>query len=109
MLQYKGYIGHVVFDDLNELFFGEIINTQAVITFQATMAHHLKKAFMEAIDHYLKSCEKQFKEPEVPLLGQLTLTISPELHRDVFMAAKNSGVSLNVWICSALRHAVCRH
>lgn len=109
MLQYKGYIGHVVFDDLNELFFGEIINTQAVITFQATRANHLKKAFMEAIDNYLKSCEKQFKEPELPYLGQLKVTVSPELHRDVFLAAKHSGVSLNVWICSALRHAVCRH
>ncbi|CDZ79345.1 putative protein encoded in hypervariable junctions of pilus gene clusters [Legionella massiliensis] len=109
MLQYKGYIGHVVFDDLNELFFGEIINTQTVITFQATMSHQLKNAFMEAIDNYLKSCEKQLKEPEVPLSGQLALTVSPELHRDVFMAAKNLRVSLNVWICSALRHAVCRH
>ncbi|HFL3415728.1 MULTISPECIES: type II toxin-antitoxin system HicB family antitoxin [Legionella] len=109
MLQYKGYIGHVVFDDLNELFFGEIINTQAVITFQATMAHHLKKAFIEAIDNYLKYCDEQFKEPEVPYSGQLTLNIPPELFRDILMAAKHSGVSLNVWICSSLRHAVCRH
>ncbi|WP_052674070.1 hypothetical protein [Legionella fallonii] len=53
MLQYKGYIGHVVFDDLNELFFGEIINTQTVITFQATVANQLKNAFMEAIDNWV--------------------------------------------------------
>lgn len=104
MLQYKGYIAHVEFDDLNELFFGEIINTKAVITFQATMAHDFA-----AIENYLKQCDEQFKIPDVPFLGQLNLAISPELYRDVFMAAEHSGVSLDLWICSALRHAVYRY
>lgn len=109
MLQYKGYIGHVEFDDLNERFFGEIINTKAVITFQATMAHDLKQAFINSIENYLKQCNEQFKIPDVPFLGQLNLTISPELYRDVFIAAKHAGVSLDLWICSALRHAVYRY
>ncbi|HAU0134640.1 TPA: type II toxin-antitoxin system HicB family antitoxin [Legionella pneumophila] len=109
MLQYKGYIGHVEFDDLNELFFGEIINTKAVITFQATMARDLKQAFIEAIEQYLKRCDEQFKIPDAPFLGQLNLRIPPELYRDVFMAAKHSGVSLDLWICCALRHSVYRY
>jgi len=38
MLNSKGYIGHVEFDDENELFVGEVINTKDVITFQADTA-----------------------------------------------------------------------
>ena len=33
MLNYKGYIGHVEFDDEAEIFAGEVINTKDVITF----------------------------------------------------------------------------
>jgi predicted HicB family RNase H-like nuclease len=42
MLNYKGYIGSVEFDDENELFTGEVINTGDVITFQSDDAHCFK-------------------------------------------------------------------
>ena len=34
MLEHKGYIGHISFDDDAEIFHGEVINTRDVITFQ---------------------------------------------------------------------------
>jgi len=34
MMEYKGYIGKVEFDDEAEIFHGEVINTRDVITFQ---------------------------------------------------------------------------
>lgn len=39
MLNYKGFIGHVVFDDGHETFVGEVINTKDIITFQSENAH----------------------------------------------------------------------
>lgn len=36
MMIYKGYIGHVEFDDEIEIFHGEVINTRDVITFQGS-------------------------------------------------------------------------
>jgi predicted HicB family RNase H-like nuclease len=109
MLQYKDYIGHVVFDDLNELFFGEVINIKGVITFQAATARDLKQSFVAAIDGYLEQCDELCIEPEMPFSGRLTFNISPELHRDVSIAAQQSGETLSVWICNALRHVLCRH
>lgn len=58
MLHYKSYPGHVEFDDENELFVGEVINTKDVITFQADTAHGLKKPFVESIEDYIDFCHE---------------------------------------------------
>ena len=56
MLEYKGYLGHVEFDDEAEVFHGEVINTRDVITFQGTSVDGLHKAFIESVDDYLDFC-----------------------------------------------------
>ena len=38
MLNYKGFIGTVEYDDKAHIFSGEVINTRTVITFQGTSA-----------------------------------------------------------------------
>ena len=106
MLNYKGYLGHVEFDDENELFVGEVINTKDVITFQADTAHGLKQAFVESIDDYIDFCRERNEKPEKPFSGKFNLRISPELHREAYVAAKQSGMSLNSWVCDVLKHAV---
>ena len=106
MLNYKSYIGHVEFDDKNEIFYGEVINTKDVITFQSDTAHGLKKAFIDSVDDYLEFCKERNERPEKPFSGKFNLRISPELHREAYVAAKNSGVSLNAWVCAVLKHAV---
>lgn len=59
MLNYKGYIAHIEFDDEAELFHGEVINTRDVVTFQATTAHELKKEFIASVDDYLAFCAER--------------------------------------------------
>ncbi len=106
MLNYKGYLGHVDFDDENEMFVGEVINTKDVITFQAETARDLKQAFIDSIEDYLEFCHIRNEKPEKPFSGKFNLRISPELHREAFVAAKHSGMSLNAWVCNVLRRAV---
>ena len=106
MLNYKGYIGHVAFDDENEIFSGEVINTKDVITFQSDTAHGLKQAFIDSIEDYVEFCHERNESPEKPFSGKFNLRVSPKLHREVYVAAKNSGMSLNSWVCDILQHAV---
>ena len=106
MLNYKGYIGHVEFDDENEMFAGEVINTKDVITFKSDTAHGLKQEFIESVDDYLDFCHERNEMPEKPFSGIFNLRITPELHREAYVAAKHSGMSLNSWVCDVLRHAV---
>ncbi len=58
MLQYKGYTGHVEFDDEAGLFHGEVIDLRDVVTFQGTSVEELEQAFRGSVDDYLKFCEE---------------------------------------------------
>jgi len=106
MLIYKGYMGHVEFDDETDIFHGEIINTRDVITFQGSTVAEIKKAFKESIDDYLNFCKERNEEPEKPFSGKFNLRIEPELHRQVYIAAKQNQISLNQWIAEAIKHHI---
>lgn len=106
MLTYKGYIGHVVFDDEVEIFHGEVINTRDVITFQGSTVAEIKKAFKESINDYLEFCKERNEEPEKPFSGKFNLRLDPELHRQVYVAAKQHHMSLNQWITETIRQHI---
>lgn len=58
-MDYKGYIGHVVFDNDADIFHGEIINTRDVVTFQGKTEEEIHQAFHESVDTYLEWCKER--------------------------------------------------
>ncbi|HEV2855565.1 MAG TPA: type II toxin-antitoxin system HicB family antitoxin [Thermoanaerobaculia bacterium] len=105
MLTYKGYSGHVEFDDEAGLFHGEVLDTRDVITFQGTSVEELTQAFQDSIDDYLEFCEKRGEEPDKPFSGRVMLRVPPTLHRRVYAQARREGKSLNQWIVEKLKEA----
>jgi len=108
MMEYKGYIGKVEFDDEAGVIHGEVINTRDVITFQGDSVAELKKAFRESVEDYLEFCRERGEAPEKPFSGQFVTRIPPDLHRQVNVAALLSGKSLNAWVAEQLQRAVIR-
>lgn len=106
MLKYKDYIGHVEFDDEAEIFYGEVINTRDVITFQGKTVKELKKEFVESVEDYLAFCLKRGEEPERPFSGKFNVRLDPELHRQAYVASRQSGKSLNTWVAEAIMHEI---
>jgi len=106
MLMYKGYIGHVEFDDEADIFHGEVINTRDVITFQGKTVAEIKKAFRESVNDYLAFCEERNEDPEKPFSGKFNLRLDPELHRQVYITAKQNKMSLNQWVAEAIKHHI---
>jgi predicted HicB family RNase H-like nuclease len=102
MMEYKGYIGIVEFDDGAGIFHGEVINLRDVITFQGESVQELRQAFQESVDDYLAFCAERNEEPEKPFSGTFTLRIPPELHRDIALRAKLANKSLNSWVAEVL-------
>ncbi len=94
-MKYKGYEGAVKFDEEASIFYGEVINTRDVITFQGTSVDELKQAFEESVDDYLAFCAERGEEPDKPFSGNLVIRIAPELHRTLYVDAKREGKSLN--------------
>jgi predicted HicB family RNase H-like nuclease len=106
MMEYKGYVGKVEFDDEAGIFHGEVINTRDVITFQGASVTELKKAFRESVEDYLAFCQERGEEPEKPFSGQFVTRVSPDLHRRINVAATLSGKSLNAWVTEQLEGGV---
>ncbi len=98
MLRYRGFTGHVEFDDEAGLFHGEVIDLRDVITFQGTSVEELERAFQDSVDDYLEFCEERGEEPDKPFSGRLMLRLSPHLHREVYTHVRRGGKSLNQWI-----------
>lgn len=97
-LEYKGYKGHVEFDDEAGLFHGEVLGTRDVITFVGTSVQELGKAFRESIDDYLEFCAERGEEANKPFSGRLMVRLSPHLHRELWIGAKKENMSLNQFI-----------
>lgn len=101
-MKYKDYEAAVKFDEEAEIFYGEIINTRDVITFQGSSVEELKKAFEDSVEDYLEFCRERDEEPDKPFTGSFVLQISPELHHRLYKKAKLSGKSLNSLIEESL-------
>jgi predicted HicB family RNase H-like nuclease len=98
MMEYKGYIGKVEFDDEANIFHGEVINLRDVITFQGTSVQEIRQAFQASIEDYLAFCAERQEEPEKPFSGTFTVRVRPELHRDISIQARLANKSLNSWV-----------
>lgn len=106
MIEYKGYIAKMEFDDEADVFHGEVINLRDVITFQGRTVDELRNAFKDSIEDYLDFCAERKEEPEKPFSGKFSIRISPELHRQISLKAKKEKKSLNIWVKEKLETAV---
>ena len=102
MMNYKGYLGRVEYDD--EIFHGTVVNIRDVVTFQGTTVEEIKRAFHESVEDYLAFCAERGEAPEKPLSGKFMVRVNPETHRSVFLAAKLRNMSVNAWVAETLAH-----
>lgn len=107
-MEYQGYVGRVEFDDEAGIFHGEVLNLRDVITFQGTTVAELRRAFRESVDDYLAFCAARGEPPEKPCTGHFVTRVSPDLHRQISLAARRAGQSLNAWVTAQLTAAADR-
>jgi predicted HicB family RNase H-like nuclease len=95
MMEYKGYLSHVEFDDEANIFYGEVINIRDVITFQGKSVDELRQAFEDSVEDYLAFCAERGEKPDKPFSGRFTVLLSPEVHRKIILAAEKAGKGLD--------------
>ena len=106
MMKYKGYTGHVEYDDEAKIFHGEVLGIKDVVTFQGTTVDEIEQAFKDSVDDYLSFCAERGEEPDRPFSGKFNLRIPPELHAKLSIAAQFQGESLNNYITKMLQRLV---
>lgn len=105
-MKYKGYQGHVSYDEDAKIFHGEVLGLKDVITFQGKSVDELEQAFKDSIDDYLEYCMELKRKPEKPFSGKLMLRLPPETHERIAYEAKCSGKSLNGWINETIENSL---
>jgi predicted RNase H-like HicB family nuclease len=65
-IRYKGYKGAVTLDEDSSIFYGEVINSRDVITFQGASLEECRQAFRSSVNEYLKFCRERGEEPDKP-------------------------------------------
>lgn len=57
MMTYKGYKADIKYDSDANTFYGEILNSSAIIHCRGDSVQELVKSFQEGVDEYLAACE----------------------------------------------------
>ena len=78
MLEYKGYIGEVVYDDEAEVLHARVINSgqNPMANAEATDVEGIKREFRISIDLYLSGCAELGIEPVSPTAIPITVEAS---------------------------------
>lgn len=105
-MTYKGYSGHVAYDDEAGIFHGKVLDLKDVVTFQGKSVVEIERAFRDSIDEYLEFCHHRGEEPDRPFSGRFMLRLPPALHRKVYVSAVREGKSLNQWISEKLERSL---
>ena len=73
MMEYKGYIASVAYDDAAQALVGTVVNARPGFSavFEATDVKQLRREFEFSIEDYLSSCQEDGIEPVKPYYGKL--------------------------------------
>lgn len=105
-MTYKGYLGSVAFSEKDNVFFGKIEGINGLVNFEGESVHELTAAFHEAVDDYLAYCKDEGIEPDKSYTGVLNVRLTPTVHRQIAMLARQSGLTLNAYIRETLEEKI---
>jgi predicted HicB family RNase H-like nuclease len=97
VLKYRGYSGSVIFSTDGEVFHGKILFIDDLITFEGATYKKIVANFHAAVDDYITTCST-LKKSSKPFSGSFNIRIPPELHKQLFIEAKERGISMNKYI-----------
>ena len=114
MIEYKGYIADIEYDDSVNMLHGRVANSgpYSIADCLASDIEGLKREFAFSIDIYLDSCVEDGVEPLPPeplgefLSERLHLRLDESLLGRVEQAARDSDQSLDCWVAQALERSL---
>ncbi|MCY3720334.1 MAG: type II toxin-antitoxin system HicB family antitoxin [Anaerolineaceae bacterium] len=114
MIEYKGYIADIEYDDSVNMLHGRVANSgpYSIADCLASDIEGLKREFAISIDIYLASCVEDGVEPLPPeplgefLSERLHLRLDETLLGRVAQAARDSDQSLDCWVAQALERSL---
>ena len=104
-MNYKGYTANIEYSAEDQCFVGHLTGIADIVGFHGESINELRQSFEEAVNDYLKTCDKLNKASQQAYSGNLILQIPPQTHAAIENAAKMSGKSINQWAAETLSQA----
>lgn len=108
MFKYGNYIAKLEVDAEEGVLHGRVLNISDVVSFQGKTVREAEQEFRKAVDAYIETCKQKGKEPAKPFSGKLPFRTTPEIHRDIYIAATRADKSINSWMEEILAKAAQR-
>lgn len=105
-MTYKGYLGSVAYSEKDNVFFGKIEGINGLVNFEGESVKELTDAFHEAVDDYLAYCEEAGIEPDKSYTGVLNVRLTPAIHRQIAILARQAGLTQNAFIKKAVEEKI---
>lgn len=105
MFKHGNYIARLEVDPEAGILHGKVLNISDTVAFQGENVREAEQDFHRAVEAYIQACKAQGKEPEKPFSGKLPFRTTPEIHRDIYIAATRADKSINAWMEDILSHA----
>ena len=102
ILEYKGYYTKIEYSTEDRVLYGKIEGIRDLVNFESEDPAAVEDEFHKAVDDYLVFCADIGQEPEKTYKGSFNVRISPELHRQISIAADKRGETLNAFVKNAL-------
>jgi predicted HicB family RNase H-like nuclease len=106
VMSYKSYSARIEYSDDDACFIGHLAGIRDIVGFHGDSVSELRSAFEEAVNDYLKTCEKLNRSPQRPFSGKVMLRLDPNIHARAAMQAESQGKSLNAWAQETFAKAV---
>lgn len=105
VLNHRGYIGSIEVSLEDNCLHGKLLFIRDLVTYEGTDPAKLTEEFHKAVENYLAHCKELGVQPDKTFSGTFNVRVAPELHKQACVRAVEQGVSLNEFVCNALRVA----
>ncbi|MCL2355514.1 MAG: type II toxin-antitoxin system HicB family antitoxin [Oscillospiraceae bacterium] len=103
IMEYRSYSSKIEYCNEDEIFYGKILGIDDLVSFEGETVEELKKDFKEAVDYYIKSCERDNKEAKKQYKGSFNIRIGSEIHKKIAFLSEVENISLNQFIKNTLK------
>jgi predicted HicB family RNase H-like nuclease len=90
-MKYKKYVATIEIDPNEGIIYGRVHGLKDSISFHTNDPARIKDEFHAAVDDYIAFCEDLGEKPEKPFNGSMLVRTTPEVHRQIAMAAIEAG------------------
>jgi len=106
MIEYKGYYAEPIYSQEDKCFIGQVLGIEHQILFEGSTPGEIEQDFRNAIDHYLKFCEKKCINPQKSNVCSVQLNLTPSLYEKAIQSAKQKEIPLDDWVAELVKDAL---